>query len=34
VLVRPNNCGKSQALRDIRDYVATGSTSHLAILDG
>lgn len=33
VLVGPNNCGKSQTLRDIRDYVATGSTSRLTILN-
>ncbi len=32
VLVGPNNCGKSQTLRDIRDYVTSGSTSRLTIL--
>jgi len=31
VLVGPNNCGKSQTLRDIRDYVARGSTDRLII---
>jgi len=33
VLVGPNNCGKSQTLRDIRDYVATGSTDSLIIVN-
>lgn len=33
VLVGPNNCGKSQTLRDIRDYVLTGSVSKLTILE-
>lgn len=32
VLVGPNNSGKSQTLRDIRDYVATGSLKQLTIL--
>jgi energy-coupling factor transporter ATP-binding protein EcfA2 len=32
VLVGPNNSGKSQTLRDIRDYVASGSTARLTIL--
>src|SRR6266496_1552024 len=33
VLVRPNNSGKSQTLRDIRDYVATGRMNRLIILN-
>ena len=33
VLVGPNNAGKSQTLRDIRDYVVTGSTQQLTIVD-
>jgi hypothetical protein len=33
VLVGPNNCGKSQTLRDIRDYVATGSAESLTIVN-
>lgn len=32
VLVGPNNSGKSQTLRDIRDYIATGSFKLLTIL--
>jgi ABC-type cobalamin/Fe3+-siderophores transport system ATPase subunit len=34
VLVGPNNCGKSQTLRDIRDYVTTGSVEKLVIAKG
>lgn len=33
VLVGPNNVGKSQTLRDIRDFVATGATDRLAIVE-
>jgi len=33
VLVGPNNSGKSQTLRDIRDYVASGATEQLIILN-
>lgn len=29
ILVGPNNCGKSQTLRDIRDYLKTGSADQL-----
>jgi hypothetical protein len=32
VLVGPNNCGKSQTLRDIREFCTSGSTSRLKIL--
>jgi hypothetical protein len=32
VLVGPNNSGKSQTLRDIRDFVTTGSNSRLVVL--
>jgi hypothetical protein len=32
VLVGPNNSGKSQTLRDIRDYIATGSAAQLTIV--
>lgn len=32
VLVGPNNCGKSQTLRDIRGYASSGDTSRLTIL--
>lgn len=33
VLVGPNNCGKSQTLKDIREFTSTGSHSRLVILD-
>ncbi|WP_296246381.1 AAA family ATPase [uncultured Stenotrophomonas sp.] len=33
VLVGPNNCGKSQTLRDIREFSNTGSLSRLVILE-
>jgi len=33
VLVGPNNCGKSQTLKDIREYSSTGSTNRLVVLD-
>ncbi len=33
VLVGPNNSGKSQTLRDIRDYLVSGSLQHLTILE-
>jgi ABC-type branched-subunit amino acid transport system ATPase component len=33
VLVGPNNAGKSQMLRDIRDYIVSGSTQQLTIAD-
>jgi hypothetical protein len=32
VLVGPNNCGKSQTLRDLRSFITTGSTSRLKSL--
>ncbi|WP_186082695.1 ATP-dependent nuclease [Burkholderia gladioli] len=32
ILVGPNNCGKSQTLKDIRDYVISGSLERLVIL--
>ena len=32
ILVGPNNCGKSQTLRDIRDYVTTGIAERLVIV--
>jgi ABC-type cobalamin/Fe3+-siderophores transport system ATPase subunit len=32
ILVGPNNCGKSQTLRDIRDYITTGSNKRLVVL--
>lgn len=32
VLVGPNNCGKSQTLRDIREYITTGSTARLVAI--
>lgn len=34
VLVGPNNCGKSQTLRDIRSYVTSGSDFRLKSLQG
>lgn len=33
VLVGPNNCGKSQTLKDVREFTSTGSHSRLVILD-
>lgn len=33
VLVGPNNCGKSQTLRDIREYVTTGSSARMVAID-
>ncbi len=32
VLVGPNNCGKSQTLRDIREFVTSGTNEKLTIL--
>jgi len=32
ILVGPNNCGKSQTLLDIRDFITSGITSRLTIL--
>lgn len=32
VLVGPNNCGKSQTLKDIRQYTTTGSQERLVVL--
>ena len=31
VLVGPNNCGKSQTLRDVRDFIITGSREKLVV---
>lgn len=33
VLVGPNNCGKSQTLKDIREYTSSGSHERLVVLD-
>lgn len=33
ILVGANNSGKSQTLRDIRDYAISGSTNRLTILE-
>lgn len=33
ILVGPNNCGKSQTLRDIREYVTSGITDRLKVLN-
>lgn len=33
VLVGPNNCGKSQTLKDIREYASTGVLDRLVILE-
>lgn len=34
VLVGPNNCGKSQTLKDIREFTSSGSLDRLVVLDG
>jgi ABC-type branched-subunit amino acid transport system ATPase component len=34
VLVGPNNAGKSQTLRDLRDFITTSSNQKLTILGG
>lgn len=34
VLVGPNNCGKSQTLRDIKNFITSGSASRLKSLQG
>ena len=34
VLVGPNNCGKSQTLKDIRSFITSGSASRLKSLQG
>ncbi len=33
VLVGPNNCGKSQTLKDIREYTNSGTNDRLTVLD-
>lgn len=33
VLVGPNNCGKSQTLKDIRQFTSSGSRERLVVLD-
>lgn len=33
-LVGPNNCGKSQTLRDVREFVITGSSAKLVVIKG
>jgi energy-coupling factor transporter ATP-binding protein EcfA2 len=33
ILVGPNNCGKSQTLRDIREFVTSGITDRLKVLN-
>src|SRR5690606_26407399 len=33
VLVGPNNCGKSQTLKDIREYTRTGRNGQLVVLN-
>lgn len=33
VLVGPNNCGKSQTLKDIRQFTSSGSDTRLVVLD-